>query len=197
MSEFLVWSFSTVFNSWLFPYGCLIAAFFLYKNCAESYKLCAGLLFIEFLLCKIVAIVGLQLTDLLNPRGIYVAYCLIQVFCILAMFYLFLKSVNISLCMFLSVAAAGYVNSKMWFIYPPHSESFFGYSPKELYDIYPYLLGLIMLFELFFMTMFNKTVIRVFGRYGNTYTNVIDRMFMVISWSRLRYGLGLLLGGAK
>ncbi len=164
-----------------FTKGCCIVAFCLFYFAKPEYKTCLKIISFEFLACQLAATIGLDLTRMLNPWGIYAVSGIIQLGAMLALFIYQYLRYKVSSMISLLVAFAGFVNIELALAW--HEQGFTGLSVTYLYNIYADLLGGIMLFQLLFMLLCNIITNKRNNKNGYGYSNgkrmVVDYLFFV------------------
>lgn len=160
-----------------FDYFCIIVAFILARNSRPEYRAIAYLLLAEFFFHRLVYILGIQITDLLNPKAIYLAYIIIEMLIIVAMIAIQAHIVIIAL-IFINLGYNMLTISQ--FDAPTHI---------NFYEIYKYFVGGLMLLELIYLIGINKYVANYRRKHGFISVNFIDRMFFVYRWTDNRLHL--------
>jgi len=164
-----------------FDYFCIIVAFILARNSRPEYRAIAYLLFAEFFFHKLAYILGIQLTNLLNPKALYVAYIIIQTLIIVAMITIQAHIIIIAL-IFINL---GY-NMLTIFQFNAVKQ---GLDYSDFYGFYAYFVGGLMLLELIYLIGINKYVANYRRKHGFINANHIDRVFCVYRWSNNRLHL--------
>lgn len=154
-----------------FDYFCIFVALILARNSRPEYRAIAYLLLAEFFFHKIAYIIGIQLTDLLNPKAIYLAYIIIQMLIIVAMIAIQAHIVIIAL-IFINL---GY---NMLTISQFDTQTYINF-----YEIYKYFVGGLMLLELIYLIGIHKYAENYRRKHGFISVNHIDRMFYVYRWA--------------
>lgn len=159
----------------MFDYFCIIAAFVLALNSSREYRAIAYLLFTEFFFHKLVYIAGIQVTDLLNPKAIYLTYIIVQMLIIVAMIaiqahitILILIFINLAYNM-LTIAQFNAVEK--------------GLNYYDFYSLYKYFVGGLMLLELIYLAGISRYVANYRRKHGFISVNHIDRMFYIYRWN--------------
>ena len=153
-----------------FDYFCIIVAFILARNSRPEYRAIAYLLLAEFFFHRLVYILGIQVTDALNPKAIYLAYIIIEMLIIVAMIAIQAHIVIIAL-IFINLGYNMLTISQ--FDKPTHI---------NFYEMYKYFVGGLMLLELIYLIGINKYVADYRRKHGFISINHIDRMFYVYRW---------------
>lgn len=153
----------------MFDYLCILAAFVLARYSSQEYRAIAYLLFVEFLFHKLAYVLGIQLTDLLNPKAIYLAYIIIQVLIIVAMLAIQAHIVIITL-IFINLG------------YNMLTISQFNMPTYDFYGSFKYFVGGLMLLELIYLVGISRYVANYRRKHGFINVNYIDRMFCVYRW---------------
>lgn len=170
-----------------FTLGCTIVAFFLFVTSKPEYKVCLGVLFLEFALCKIAAVIGLDLTRMWSQWELYAIYGLIQMCALLSLFVILYININISIMIALLIAFAGLYNIELALSW--QKQGLTGYSAKYLYESYKNLFGGIMFFQLFFMFLCSKWWRLRRSSRGDTYSRAFEVMFCVYPRANLRHSV--------
>lgn len=156
----------------MFDALCIMAAGLLAAFSISEYKFLAVAVFIEFAMHNVIYQGGIVDTSLLNPYPVYIAYMSLQ---LLIMFYLgFLKSHFI-------ITGLIFIN----FVYNIFTVwAFFDATFIKIYYIYPYFIGTIMIFELFYLSLLTKYARDYFMRQGIISDHdYLDRLFCVRGWN--------------
>lgn len=170
---FIQWITSNYYSLIYYPHftkSCCLVAFCLFYFADPEYKTCLKILSFEFLACQLAATIGLDLTRVLNPWGIYAVSGVIQLGVMFCLFIYQSKGYKVSSMISILVAFAGFVNIELALAW--HEQGFTGLSAIYLYDIYADLLGGIMLFQLLFMLLCNRMIIKRDPKNG--YGHIID-----------------------
>ena len=150
----------------MFDYLCIIAAFILARCSSAEYRAIAYLVLAEFIGHKLVFILGVQLTDILEYSGIYLAYIFIQVLAI----YLMMQIQSHFAIVALIFINLGYnMLTISQYVIPTY----------DFYSLYSYFVGGIMLLELTYLVWITKYVAAYRKLHGTINTNYIDRLFRV------------------
>jgi len=154
----------------MFDYTCILVAFILARYSSQEYRAIAYLMLAEFFFHKLAYVLGIQLTDLLNPKAIYLAYIIIQMLIIVAMLAIQAHMIVIGL-IFINLG------------YNMLTISQFNMSTYDFYGFYKYFVGGLMLLELIYLIGISRYVANYRRKHGSINVNYIDRMFCVYRWS--------------
>jgi len=127
-------------------------------------------------MCKVAAIIGLRMTNLLDNSGMYLAYSSIQFTSIYLLYLAAKKGYDVSIMIVALISIAAIYNILM--IAPYYEYSVFGFSGEQMYNGYSNILGFIMLMQLIYMASYNKLLISKLGKHARTYTIFTDRFYM-------------------
>ena len=158
----------------MFTYLCILAAFALTRFSRPEYRVIAYILLAEFAAHKLAYILGIQLTSILNPQGIYLAYAAIELLAIIAMIK-YQCHLTIALLIFINL---GY---NMLTISQYYMETY------DFYGSYQFFVQTIMILELVYLAGITAYVSNYRRKYGLVNTNSIDRLFRI--WGRGNNGL--------
>ena len=158
----------------MFTYICILLAFILTRYSRPEYRVIAYILLAEFAAHKLAYIFGIQLTNLLNPIGIYLAYVIIELLAIVAM---------LKYQCHLAIAALIFIN----LAYNMLTISQYSMATYDFYSSYKFFVQSIMILELAYLAGITVYVSNYRRKYGFINTNSIDRLFRI--WGRSNNGL--------
>lgn len=149
-----------------FDYICIVVAFILARYSSREYRAIAYLLFAEFFLHQLAYIIGIQITDLLNPKAIYLAYIIIEALIIGAMIFIQAHLIIINL-IFINL---GYnVLTILQYYIPTYN----------FFELFKLFVGVLMLLELIYLAGITGYVKNYRRKWGFINTNHIDKLFCV------------------
>jgi len=161
-----------------FDYFCIIVAFILARNSRPEYRAIAYLLLAEFFFHRLVYILGIQITDLLNPKAIYLAYIIIEMLIIVAM---------IAIQAHIVIIALIFINLGYNMLTIAHFDAVKqGIEYYDFYGLFRYFVGGLMLLELIYLIGIHKYVENYRRKHGFISINHIDRMFYIYRWTNNR-----------
>ena len=158
----------------MFDYFCILTALILTRYSRQEYRVIAYILVAEFSAHKIAYILGIQITDLLDPTGIYAVYALIELFAIVVM---------LKYQAHLAIAALVFINLG----YNMLTISQFVMPTYNFYGNYGLFVQSIMILELLYLAGITVYVSNYRRKYGFVNTSSIDKLFLV--WGRSNNGL--------
>lgn len=150
----------------MFDYACILVAFLIARKSRPEYRAIAYLLLVEFVAHKTAYILGVELTDLLNPTGIYLTYIIIETLIIVAMVAIQAHTLIIALI---------FVNLG----YNMLTISQYSMSTYDFYSLYKYFVGSLMILELVYLIGIHRYVANYRRKHGFINVNYIDRMFFI------------------
>jgi len=158
----------------MFTYICILIAFVLTRFSRPEYRVIAYILLAEFAAHKLAYIFGIQITDLLNPQGIYLAYAIIELLAIVAM---------LKYQCHLAIAALIFINLG----YNMLTISQYVMPTYDFYGSYKVFTQSIMILELLYLAGITVYVSNYRRKYGFINTTNIDKLFCI--WGRPDNGL--------
>jgi len=150
----------------MFTYICILIAFLIARKSRPEYRAIAYLLLVEFAAHKVAFILGIQLTDLLNPKAIYLTYIIIEMLIIVAM---------IAIQAHIFIIALIFINLG----YNMLTISQYSMPTYDFYSLYEYFVGGLMILELGYLIGIRRYVENYRRKHGFINVNYIDRMFCV------------------
>jgi len=159
----------------MFTYICIVIAFILARQSRQEYRAIAYILLAEFIAHKLAYILGIQLTDILNPSAIYMVYAIIELLAIVAILR-FQAHLAIAALIFLNLTYNMLTVSQYVF-----NTSF------DFFSHYKYFVQTVMILELVSLGWLTAYVANFRRKHGFINTNHIDSLFCV--WRRDDNGL--------
>ena len=159
----------------MFVYFCILIAAILARYSRQEYRVIAYILLAEFAAHEIVYILGIRLTDLLNPAGIYLAYAIIELLAIVAMVK-YQAHLAIAMLVFINLGYNALTVSQYLIT-----------TTYDFYALYYNFVGSIMVLELIYLAGITVYVSNYRRKYGFVNTSSIDRLFFI--WGRSNNGL--------
>lgn len=150
----------------MFDYAGILIAFLIARKSCPEYRAIAYLVLVEFAAHKVAFILGIQLTDLLNPKAIYLTYIIIEMLIIVAM---------IAIQAHIFIIALIFINLG----YNMLTISQYNISTYDFFWLYKYFVGGLMILELVYLIGISGYVANYRRKYGVINVNYIDRMFCV------------------
>ncbi len=150
----------------MFDYAAILIALILARYSRPEYRIIAYILLAEFVAHKLAYILGIQLTNLLNPTGIYLAYAIIELLAIVAILR-YQAHLAIAALIFLSLT------------YNMLTISQYSMNTFDFYGSYKVVIQTIMVLELVYLGMLTAYVSAFRAKHGFINTNYIDRMFCI------------------
>ena len=147
-------------------YLAILIAFILTRYSRPEYRVIAYILLAEFAAHKIVYILGIQLTSLLNPSGIYLAYAIIELLAIVALLR-FQPHIAIAALILLNLGYNMLTISQ--YVMPTY----------DFYSDYKFYAQGIMILELIYLAWITAYVAAFRRKHGFINTHHIDRLFCV------------------
>lgn len=151
----------------MFDSVCIMIAGFLAISSVKEYRFLAGAVFFEFSMHSVLYQFGIVETSFLNPSLIYLAYAVIQIF---VMAYLYFKRSHFI------ITGLIFINLCLNLL---SFQEFESYKFMSIYYIYPSLVGIIMIFELFYLGLINQCVSNYRTKNGKPDLDYIDSVFRV------------------
>jgi len=154
----------------MFTYICILIAVLLAAFSIKEYRFISLVVALEFALHKLSY--NFVFLDFRSENGwlIYIMYALIQ---LCAMFTLYKLRSHFVIVGLLFINMVYNLSTALGYFY----EEFI-----HIYYIYPYFVGTIMIFELFYLGLLNRYVINYRRKHGRLDFDYIDSVFRVRSW---------------
>ena len=150
----------------MFTYICILIAFILTRYSRPEYRVIAYILLVEFAAHKLAYILGIQLTNLLNPSGIYLAYIVIELLAIAAMLR-YQSHFAIASLIFINLGYNMLTISQ--YVMPTY----------DFYGSYKLFAQSIMILELIYLAGITVYVANYRRKHGLINISYIDRMFCI------------------